>query len=731
MQFSAATSSLPPTHSQRPYLDAADFTTTPYNDLALYELQIYEHAAALLQRAGPTTTKTPISTRTTGEFLPQRAAFLPQTARSVKAGPTLDSAVYNLGVAAHDWQPSMYAAPYNNSSGGPIQGIKRSRSHQRTPSASTVASTGPASPYMQTASYPHIANTDYAPNSPAKYADQALYPKNLPTPSHTPAVSEFAISGYMPSAAAHIPNAHLAMKNFGFDYHNTEDYTSDFAPSRQSMSSYGNDSPATPQSGAGDVDTKNYNVQQSGENDTTAENASFECLLLDDLDYRQANPNVQLFRTESQAYQDELYNPNQPYTSVPAKPQQQQQQNTFLSPHRNLISERLQTANLARSSSPQSNISRERSPFRDGSPLAPSKDWQPAMGGRVSTAASMRQQQKDEAAEQEFARSRAPLRREPTKTISPKDALLEYNENDQQPLFQDSIPAGYKQHLGGTEQWPSNNFMSQTGQAFGGLPPNGSQNVSFRNATSADNGFSGTDLDFTSLPQSNNGQQIQSMPFQANYQAAVAAKMNNYTESTPAFPAAMPSMESSISDAGPPQSSQESIEASGSSSTPQRPNDTRANTGTYTCTYHGCTQRFSSHNDLQKHKRDYHRSQQKQHDSTSPSGTASSGSPRSTESPERTGGMTSAAILARNSQAGPHKCTRINPSTGKPCNTIFSRPYDLTRHEDTIHNNRKQKVRCPMCREEKTFSRNDALTRHMRVVHPEVETMGKRSRRGD
>ncbi|KAF2207280.1 hypothetical protein CERZMDRAFT_51545 [Cercospora zeae-maydis SCOH1-5] len=93
--------------------------------------------------------------------------------------------------------------------------------------------------------------------------------------------------------------------------------------------------------------------------------------------------------------------------------------------------------------------------------------------------------------------------------------------------------------------------------------------------------------------------------------------------------------------------------------------------------------------------------------------------------------MTSAALLARNSQAGPHKCTRINPSTGKPCNTIFSRPYDLTRHEDTIHNNRKQKVRCPMCREEKTFSRNDALTRHMRVVHPEVESMGKRPRRSE
>ncbi|KAI7456057.1 hypothetical protein KC351_g19033, partial [Hortaea werneckii] len=116
-------------------------------------------------------------------------------------------------------------------------------------------------------------------------------------------------------------------------------------------------------------------------------------------------------------------------------------------------------------------------------------------------------------------------------------------------------------------------------------------------------------------------------------------------------------------------------------------------------------------------------------DRTGPTATASDDPDEPLDDPDAidpTSGLTSAALAARNSQTGPHKCTRINPSTNKPCNTIFSRPYDLTRHEDTIHNNRKQKVRCPMCREEKTFSRNDALTRHMRVVHPEVESWGKR-----
>jgi hypothetical protein len=39
------------------------------------------------------------------------------------------------------------------------------------------------------------------------------------------------------------------------------------------------------------------------------------------------------------------------------------------------------------------------------------------------------------------------------------------------------------------------------------------------------------------------------------------------------------------------------------------------------------------------------------------------------------------------------------------------------------------KVRCHLCTEEKTFSRNDALTRHMRVVHPDVDWVGKQKKR--
>lgn len=677
--------------------------STYTNETTAYEPAIYRRALNLLPQ--PSASNETSSIRT--------------NSKPVKANT--DSKAFPL-----DWQPQMYQTYYNNSMGGPVTNhvpqnnhtskhslsIGQTRNHQRTPSTSTIASTGPASPFMQSASYPHIANTEQAPNSPSYYLE-SYYGKNVPVASNNSSrQGSFGNAAFMPSQAAHMSNAHFAMKGFAIDYHNSEDFAQDFAPSRQSMSSYGNNSPATPQSGVGEAEaSKTYNAPTNGEL-SMGRSGRRHILIRFDVG-GQPNPNVQLFRTESEAFRDELYNPDAIYSSVAnLKPVSNlTASNAYLSPHRNLITERLQTANLARSTSP-SGISRQRSPFRDNSPMA--TDWKQV--GPVATAASIRQHQADDSVQAEFGRHRAPLRREATKTISPKDALLDYTaDSDQTPLFQDSIPAGYKQHVGNTESWPSN-FITQPSANFGHLATAGQPNMSFRSAN-GDPGYTGTPFDFPSIPQSN--EDLQNNPFQANYQAA----------STPNFPASIPSMETSLSDAGPPVSSQESV--NNHTSAPKRPDDTRANTGTYTCTYHGCTQRFESHAILQKHKRDFHRSQQSNQSEveSSPPSAAGSASPRSTESPGPSGGgMTSAAILARNSQAGPHKCTRINPSTNKPCNTIFSRPYDLTRHEDTIHNGRKQKVRCPMCREEKTFSRNDALTRHMRVVHPEVEASGKRGK---
>lgn len=181
----------------------------------------------------------------------------------------------------------------------------------------------------------------------------------------------------------------------------------------------------------------------------------------------------------------------------------------------------------------------------------------------------------------------------------------------------------------------------------------------------------------------------------------VSQSSQNIPDSTPDFPAHMLSMESTNEEGPSEPSSQQSIHRSQPRHELQRPTvNTSSDAGTYSCTYHGCPQRFDSPTKLQKHKREGHR----QSESAGP-------------------------LASKNSQAGPHRCDRINPSTGKPCNSVFSRPYDLTRHEDTIHNGRKLKVRCHLCTEEKTFSRNDALTRHMRVVHPDVDWVGKQKKR--
>lgn len=146
------------------------------------------------------------------------------------------------------------------------------------------------------------------------------------------------------------------------------------------------------------------------------------------------------------------------------------------------------------------------------------------------------------------------------------------------------------------------------------------------------------------------------------------------------------------------------------SGTPQRPDSISANGGIYTCTYHGCTLRFATLELLQKPKREGHR---KAHGLNRPRRPAATG-------------MTSSLL---NTQAGSPRCDQLNPSTGEPCNAVFSRPYDLTRHEDTIHNPNKQNLRCNLCTNDKTYSKADGLTRHCKKCYPNVEFPGKRRRR--
>ncbi|KAJ9620264.1 hypothetical protein H2203_008029 [Taxawa tesnikishii (nom. ined.)] len=627
---------------------------------------------------------------------------------------------HNPYTVPQDWQ--MYQNSDNT--GGGVSTLyttdlsTRSRGHQRTSSDSTVGSTGPASPYSQNTSYPYIANTDRSPTSPLHYSshlsDEAStrFPKSLPT--QTPNIdSRNSMAGHMPSQLSHTSSAHAAMKNMAIDHHNNVEDAPEFGhSSRQSVSSCGRDSPSTP---GEDHDEKLFKVPTNGEKTRKTADTHTSLPIHVITEYRTTAPRVELFRTESAACADELYNPANFTSSSPSSSQVQQpiSNSNLLSPHRDLVSQRLRAANDVRSQSPVQPASRDRSPFRQGSPLAPADGYK-SPGPIIGTAAHQRQQQKQEADALAFARHQPQLRREPTKTISPKDAMLDYNEADDDTnfsLFQDTVPMGYQKNYGGTETF-SNNFISGTNQAFGNM-------ANFR----ATDGTSASNFNFS--PPSVPGQTPANPYASQSYRSA--AGYSNAPEQTPEFPAHLMSMESSISEGAAAPSSQ----GSANSAPIQRPPNTQADTGTYTCTYHGCTQRFESPVKLQKHKREAHRQPRDTYSSPTTAETSPNSASASPDTEVVGSGMTSSALLARNSQAGPHKCTRINPSTGKPCDTIFSRPYDLTRHEDTIHNRGKQKVRCQYCREEKTFSRNDALTRHMRVVHPEIDFQGKRGKKHD
>lgn len=532
--------------------------------------------------------------------------------------------------------------------------------HQRESSLSSLGSStaGPASPFNSHTSNPYIAVTDA--NDQSNQTSHYQLSKSL-TPftgyqacggMEQQAMPEMAYPITLPGPSSKPRMDRGLMQAPDFSGGSTRSHPASVA------SSIAGDSPATP---------------TVGEAETADRRRKGKDLLGKDLMNKYSHPELVAFpnppkldRTMTDVYADELYSPNFAITSTP--PSQAQ---VSVSPTNDVFSQRLHAANsqhLSAAHSPASSTSRDRSPFRTGSPLAPSPahdfgNHNLAQNLPFNSAQRMREQTKAHQ-EAQFIQQQMNLKQEPEtpKTISPKDAILEFNESEGDsnfPLFPPDA-SGF-----GMDQFPKSMMSSQES-----IPDTHAQNHFNFVPSHGANGIS--------VPQQ--------YPFIAHT--------------------------TRISHDTPPRLSSAGSSSNGSRNTTPatRPVNTTADGGTYTCTYHGCTLRFDTPAQLQKHKREGHRQTQ----------TLGPARPRDI-------GMTTSAML--NSQAGPHRCDRINPSTNKPCNTVFSRPYDLTRHEDTIHNARKQKVRCDLCTEEKTFSRADALTRHYRVCHPDVELPGKHRRR--
>lgn len=554
-------------------------------------------------------------------------------------------------------------------------------SHNRESSRSSLGSNGPASPYSQNLANPQIAvgdsigdnfhglasaddlNFQFAPKSFHGVSHDSFY---AAVPGYGSAENG-AVTGYPSFAAA--PKRSNESGLLPPSEH-------PIGPGRSQpvsvATSIASDSPVTP---AGEPEEDRKPAIGEIESDLYD-------LLSDDPDlpalYEAAARTVpKLDRTMTDVYNDELYNPNFTITST-AHGQ------APMSPRNDLFTQRLQAANnqhlAAAGHSPASAVSRDRSPFRQGSPLAPvpMHDFPSTMGSsqvRFGSAQHMREQNKAmqdaQALRQQIARS---TDTSTPQTISPKDAMLEFHE----PEGDANFPLFPQQNTGGFDASAiTKAAAAQSQPAFdGGLHLDSNYN------------FLASQLP-PAIPVPQRYPFVQQPQQQSGVPSAGTTSLGT-------------------SRVG---SADTAATESASGATPQRPASTSADGGTYTCTYHGCTLRFDTPALLQKHKREGHRQAH------------GLGGPRR---PEGGTGMTSSLL---NTQAGPHRCDRINPSTGKPCATVFSRPYDLTRHEDTIHNARKQKVRCDLCTEEKTFSRQDALTRHYRVCHPDVEFPSKHRKR--
>ncbi|KAI0403014.1 hypothetical protein F4802DRAFT_573412 [Xylaria palmicola] len=565
--------------------------------------------------------------------------------------------------------------------------------HQRDSSLSSVASNVPSSPYHTSTTNPQIAVTDSVGDG---MHDMTVAGDNNYTFGRTksmafpdgfyPTLGSFdghgtgliAMNGHNPIGDVSMADGVPALAGAQHQRQGGLVPASDMAAPGSSTrsrpvsvaSSIGGDSPATPP--FHDTEDEARRVQ----------NAAAPGVTMPKLD-----------RTMTDVYNDELYSPNFTITSASPSPQTQ----LALSPNNDLFTQRIQAANsqhLYAAQSPVLSDSRGRSPFRQGSPYASIINEFPRVGTnqvRLESAQQLRERRKAEEdakqLQQQMARNSQQEQYQqqstPT-TISPKDAVLEFNEADVDsnfPLFppQESTTYDLGPNVG------SGNMNRAASQQSASPFPSMS-------TTPANSAFT-----FSMAP---NVQIPQQYPFVPRQQPQhQQQQQQQLTPSASSF-SRMSSAEASNTDGG-----------GSNDGLVQRPDNTAAEGGTYTCTYHGCTRRFDTPALLQKHKREGHRQANALNHLRSP---ASVGLPDNN---------------AMNSQAGPHRCTRINPSTGKPCNTLFSRPYDLTRHEDTIHNARKQKVRCHLCTEDKTFSRADALTRHYRVCHPDVELPGKHRRR--
>ncbi len=525
------------------------------------------------------------------------------------------------------------------------------RTHYRESSLSSIGSAGPASPYNGSTPHPHVllpsdSETNYDGLPLIDQASYHTFSKPL-TPSHTPSQDNFLVPSYQQSynLSSYNQNSHIAaliaMQRQQQASGDDESIpASDYGHSGRPSVASTHESPATPPV-AGEYEDQSRKLGEP--TSIFMDEWSGEYLPFDITDFRSVSSIPKLDRTMSDVYNDELYSPSFTYTSAPSS----KVENIPMShPQSAVFSQMLQAANnqhlSASSRSPLGDQGRDQKiAFREGSPLAPVSNSFGSPQVRFGSAQQMRERQKaendDRILQQQMQRT-SPVQTAP-KTISPRDALLDYHETEEEstmPLFPpQKSPYGMQIHTG-REQSQSDIEDTASQQSYGSMATSRRESSSAystsSHTTQQGNGF------LFAPPSVPGGIRV---PQQYPFVPQQRRQPSNLTDRSPEFLSTLSSMDSSSSEYKP------------NNSGVKKPAGSNADSGTYTCTYHGCTLRFETPVKLQKHKREGHR-----------------------QSAPLTGGTPTVPVA---SQAGPHKCTRISPQTGKPCNVVFSRPYDLTR----------------------------------------------------
>lgn len=520
-------------------------------------------------------------------------------------------------------QSLMQSENTNNSwlENGQLTPRSTTRAHHREPSLSSLGSAGPSSPFTANTSNPHIVGDLYHDFHDYQPSSKPLTPAHTPSQEHflPPHYSNYYHNSNLAFAMGHdeLPRTGNAESMPGSELDHSG------RPSISTVASHEHDSPSTPPS----YDEERQRNGEISRFDLWLTEYLQNC---DDQAYRSAMP--KLDRTMTDVYADELYNPSFHITS--AAPTSTPAPVVTLSPQNDVFSRRLQAANSQHlNAQQQSQIpltipSRERSPFRQGSPLAPTSHSFGAQSPNVrfGTATHMRQQQKAEndarALQRQLERT-SPETATP-KTISPKDVDLVYHESEEDanaPLFppqqNQRSPVNYRQQSAISQDTLEADDNAST-RSYGSMATTRRESSSaYSNSSQATPHQSSFNFVPPAIPGS-----VRQIPQQYPFVPQNRRQPSTLSNVSEEFPATLTSMESSSSEYQP------------ESSEIKKPASTMADTGTYTCTYHGCTLRFDTPAKLQRHKREGHRN----------SAAVVSGEGE---------GMTSAA--QRNSQAGPHK----------------------------------------------------------------------------